>query len=331
MRPIPIPESAKPNIEDPKDKQIGWLVGALTTVALLLSAVGVSTGNVGNVLRNEPDPAIATFVLVTLASIMGASAGWLIDNPHVERFLLRGSVLLLALAVGAAVLTGIAFARERPEPSITASIVAVHGRTMLRFEIRDTGLKANDRMTIKVRALALSPKPIGVTALYTATLGPNASGAVDRSDTVAVPPAPYNDLEVQASLGETHTCYEEEVEARAGCTTVHVTRLFERPQLTISWRNPRHSGAGLFISLTARDVAEHRAVLRVADADTHKRLLAASWPSSATGNIHKAITVVIPHSTKMLCIAASTTESKPQCFAHAGSGTAWILTDAPLR
>jgi hypothetical protein len=196
-------------------------------------------------------------------------------------------------------------------------------------------------MIVKVRALTTtftvtepdggmaSVKKTAATPLYTATLGPDSSGKVDRIGEVAVPPSPVSDIEVQAWVKTPHDCYKKDVAASTGCTTVHLTRLFERPQLTLSWRNPRHDGAGVFIVLTARDIADHRAVLRVVDAIRHRTILITSWPASATGNVNKAITAIIPPSVRELCVAASTTRARPDCAEHAGSGDASVLTRTP--
>ena len=243
--------------------------------------------------------------------------------------MLRIGAGCLVLATSAAVWTGVAFASERPEPSITAGILTTHGHNMLRFEIKDSGLGSNDRMTVKIHALTTTNNGVTPTPLYSASLGPNSTGIVDHAGEVAVPPAPANELEVQAWVGKQYTCYENNVTAHTGCVTVQISRPFEKPQLTVSWRNPRHSRAGLFVFVSARDVSEHRAVLRVVDANRHRQLLVTSWPSSATGDISKAITAIIPPSTRRLCVAVSNTEPRPDCSFHPGSGNAYALTTVP--
>lgn len=320
---------ATPKIEQPADQRTGWLVAALSAIAALLSAVGIGTGDVGHVLSNESWQAVTTFALVMLGAVLGVAAGWATDNPTAQHWLLRVSTFAFAFAVGAAVWTGIAFAQEEPEPSITAGISGSLGHSQLHFEVKDSGLRSTESMIVKVRALTTNSMTKNATPLYTAALGPDSKGSVDRVGEVAVPPAPVTDLEVQAWVKTPHNCLKENVVASTGCTTVHLTRLFERPQLTISWRNPRHGGAGLFIALTARDIAEHRAVLRVVDTARHRTLLIARWPASATGNVNKAITAIIPASVHELCVAASTTIARPDCVEHPGSGDASVMTRTP--
>jgi hypothetical protein len=324
--------AVKPKVTKAEDKRAGWAVAIFATVAALLSGVGIGTGDVGHVLSNETGPAIATFALVTLASLLGVIAGWFTEKPTLEHWLIRGSAILLAPAVGTALWTGIAFARERPEPTITAGISGTSGHSKLRFEVKDSGLRSKDSMIVKVRALTeVGPSSKTAVPLYSAALGPGSDGSVDHVGEVPIPPAPASDIEVQAWVNSPQTCYKKKVVASTGCTTVHLTRLIERPQLTISWRNPRHGGAGLFIAVTARDIAQHRAVLRVVDANRHRAVLVAIWPASATGNVSKAITAIIPRSIKKLCVAASTTEPRPDCSAHPKGEDASVLTRTPPR
>ncbi|HEV7527316.1 MAG TPA: hypothetical protein VGO29_00275 [Solirubrobacteraceae bacterium] len=328
-----LPEAAKPAV-GASDRSIGWLVGAVSTVALLFGAVGIGTGDVPLVLRNHPVLAGTMFVLVILGSLLAAAVGWIIHNPRVEHWLLLVSAAFLAAAAIAALWTGIESAVERASPGITTSISDVRGVKALRFDIKDSGLKSSDKLTIKVQALTaiLNPKTkkseIVPAALYAATVGPNSAGNVDQAGTLAVPPAPANDLEVQAWVGKKESCYGRHLTG-PGCATVHITRSFEKPQLTVAWRNHRHSGAGLFIHVSAHDVAEHRIVLRVVDAKTFRRLLIASWPPTASGTISKAVTAIVPASTRRVCVAASAVRARPNCSPPRGSGTASALTLTP--
>jgi hypothetical protein len=327
-----IAAAVKPKVTKAEDKRAGWAIAIFATVAALLSGVGIGTGDVGHVLSNETGPAIATFALVTVASLLGIIAGWFTDKPSREHWLIRVSAILLAPAVGTALWTGIAFARERPEPSITAGISGTSGHRELRFEVKDSGLRSKDSMIIKVQALTeVRPTDKTATPLYTAALGPGSDGSIDHVGEVPVPPAPASDVEVQAWVNTPQTCYKKKVTVSTGCTTVHLTRLFERPQLTIAWRNPRHSASGLFIAVTARDIAQHRVLLRVVDADRHRAVLVATWPASETGNVDKAVTAIIPRSVGKVCVAASTTESRPDCAAHLGTGDASVITAVPMQ
>jgi hypothetical protein len=322
----------------PPNKKAGWLVSALATVGLLLSVVGIGTGEVPRVLRNEWLPAGIMFALIVVGTACGASAGWLIkgeDDEAKERNLLSLSAALFALAALAGVWTGIASAQERPEPGITLKLATgAQGQRTLQFDVTDTGLRASDKMTVLVQALTeeslrrLVPLP-----LYGVSLGPDSSGAVAYHGEVAVPPAPANEVEIQAWVGERHQCHEEGRAgvrtASTGCVTVHITRLFEKPQLSVAWRRPQHSKAGLEVSLVDYDIDGHRVVLRVKDAHTHHLLLQADWPSNDAGNVTEAILVVIPSSTHEICVAASATESRPNCSERLGTGTASVLTAVP--
>jgi hypothetical protein len=324
------------------EKPAAWLVSALTTVALLLSAVGIGTGDVPQVLRDQPILAGIMFSLVIVGSLVGAWGAWHVKSGLRAHTQLVVSPAMLAAAAIVAMLTGIASAVEHPEPGITTAIVINHqGQKVFRFGVKDSGLKSSSKMTIKVTSVAFvtnedTDKPeVLRTPLYVESLGPNSVGNIDQQGEVPVPPAPANDLEVQAGIGALEQCDSEstfstsEAPEHPGCTHLHIARLFEKPQLTISWRNDRHSRAGLFVHVSAHDIGEHRVVLRIIDANSHHRILIASWPPTAGGIISKAITAIVPGATRRLCVAASTTQTTPTCSPPPGSGTAFVLTLAP--
>jgi hypothetical protein len=326
-------DKAAPKVESANQKA-GWLVTALVTVGLLFSAVGIGTGEVPRVLRNEWLPAGIMFALIVAGTACGASAGWLVEGDGAEkkeRQLLSASALLFALAAIAGVWTGIASARERPEPGITLKIATdAQGQRTVQFTITDSGLRASDKMTVLVQALAEDNlKQLVALPLYGVSLGPSSSGGIDYHGEVGVPPAPADEVEIQAWVGEQHKCYEERRTARTGCVRLHITRLFEKPQLNLAWRSPKHGRAGLKVSLVDHDIDGHRVVLRVKDANTRHLLLEAIWPSNAAGNVSESTVVVIPHTTRRLCVAASATQTRPNCSDRLGTGTASVVTTVP--
>lgn len=310
----------------------GWLAVALTTFAALFGAVGIGTGDTPRVLRNHALPASITFAAVIAAGVCIAAAGWMVSDPPKEKKLIRLSTLALVIAAFGALWAGIASARERPEPAVTGQIVAdAHGESVLRFGVKDSGLRSADRMTVAITAIpevtGAQPPP---TTLYAAALGPDSSGNVDHSGEVAIPPAPENNIELQAWVGRRHSCTDETI-ASTGCIKLHITRLFEKPQLTLTWDAPSRSSDGLKIAVSAHDLASHRVVLRVLDADSQQSLLEAHWPSDDVGDVEQTITATVPRSTKRLCVAASTTESSPSCTVPEGSGDATVLTTVPTE
>jgi hypothetical protein len=323
----PLLGEAKPKIQDATDKSTGWLVGALTSIAALLGAVGIGTGEVARVLSNQPWWATATFALVAVSSMFGAWAGWLTDKRSWEHWLLRISVVLLFGAFCTAVVTGIKFAQESPKPTITVSVSTSHGVGVLHFEVKDSGLRDGGKMTVTV--MAITHSAAAGTALYTASVGPSSSGAVDHSGEVTLPPSPATEVEVQASVGELHSCSDEQKLGGTGCVVIAIPRPVGPPQLTVSWRNPRHSGAGLYVFLSARNDVDDRATLRVIDLGTHQQLLAASWPANATGDVDKAVTAVVPTSTRRLCVVASMSEAVPACPPRAKPTSALMVTAVP--
>jgi hypothetical protein len=311
----------------------GWLVGAVSVIGLLLSAVGIGTGEVPRVLRNHPVLGGSTFVLVVVGSLVGAAGAWHVRLGAGEhRWRAHAEVVvgasLLAIAAVLAVITGIVSATERPDAGITTAIaVNRQGRQIFRFAVKDSGLKSSEKMTIRVTALtylANSKVPLR-TPLFGESLGPNTAGDINQQGELLVPPAPANDLEVQAGLKKLEECSGPNASAteaeHPGCSRLHIVRAFEKPQLTIAWRNDRHSRAGLFVHVTAHDLGEHRIVLRIVDSASHHLIVTASWPPTASGIISKSLTAIVPGFTRRLCVAASTTQSEPTCFPPGGSGT----------
>ncbi|HEX3434438.1 MAG TPA: hypothetical protein VHT25_10295 [Solirubrobacteraceae bacterium] len=319
------------------DKPVAWLVSATATIALLLSAVGIGTGDVPHVLRNHPLLAGLLFAAVIVGSLIGA---W--GAAHVKAGLsghtqLVVSAIILASAAILALITGVVSATDKSDPGITTAIITNSQKQQaLRFGVKDSGLKSTDKMTIKVTALTYilgNDKPLR-TSLYAESLGPSYAGDIDQQAEVPVPPAPANDLEVQAGIAQLAECNggpeatTTKVE-QPGCSRLHVGRLFEKPQLTTAWRNDRHNGAGLYIHVRARDLGEHRVVLRVFDAVAHHTILTANWPAPANGLISKSITAIVPRRIRRLCVATSTTQGTPTCSPPAGSGTAFVKERAP--
>ncbi len=322
-------EKAKPSLTD-SEGGAGWLAAGLVTFGALLLAVGIGTGDVARVLRNETVPAGITLGLVLLGSILAAWAGWLTSDANRAKWLIRaGNVALLAAAV-AAFWTGVASARERPDPAVSASIqTGQNGERALHFEAKDTGFQSGQRMNVEVRALYESEgKVLGTSTLYSASLGPDSSGSVDHSGELAVPPAPADDVEVHAWVGAREPC-DTASSTSTGCTTLHVTRVFEKPQLAVKWKDPAHSAAGLEVALSAHDLGTHRVLLRAEDTETHKALFEASWPASAAGSVTQTIVAIVPPAARAVCIVASTSEATPPCDAPPGSGNAFVITSAP--
>lgn len=337
------------------ERPAGWLVGLVATLALLLGAVGVGTGDVPRVLRNEPVPASMMFVFVLLGSLCAVLArrhppdppkqgeASVQEKPEAQpeqkkrqkREARRRSTwavlsgVAFSGAVLAALAVGICSALESPEPGVSAEISTDrHGRSMLRFEVTDSGVKSSAKMTIKVKSLSSGGSPAKPTLLYAASLGPDSAGKIDRKGELQVPPPPASDIEVQAWTGKAYSCYQEGTKTGPGCVKVHIARRVDSPQLTISWRNKRHSKAGLFIFVSSHGVGAHGLALRVIDANTFRRLLIVHWPAGSNGDVTKAVTAVIPQKTRKLCVAASATR-RPNCSLPPASGTASVMTGVP--
>lgn len=314
------------------DSSSAWLTATFATFGVLLTAVGIGTGDVPRVLRNHHGLAIVTFIAILVAAVFVVVAGWF-ASKGAEKVLIVGSTIALVVAAVAALLTGIASATESPEPAVTAQVVSgEHGASMLRFAVTDSGLHSSGRMSMLITAIPESTVgSSSPTVLYAAAMGPDSSGNVDHSGELAIPPAPDNDIEVQAWVGTRHTCKQEGPIASTGCIKLHITRLFEKPQLTLTWGSADHSGAGLTATVTAHDLANHRLVLSVIDQTTRHphSLLKASWPSDSTGAVNESIAAIIPRDAEQLCVVASTTEATPSCTAPEGSGDATVVTNVP--
>ena len=159
--------------------------------------------------------------------------------------------------------------------------------------------------------------------LYSASLGPSSDGTVDRSGDLALPPAPVDNVELQAWTGSRpKSCIADPSDATqtavtSGCTELAILRPAETSQLIASWVDPKHSARGLKISASAYGIVGRFAAIRLTDIrpnPTHDHVLfSARWSPDGNGDVLRSVTATIPNSTRRLCVSASTEDVKPLC------------------
>jgi hypothetical protein len=223
---------------------------------------------------------------------------------------------------------------DRTEPSIA---VRATGGSSVAVTVRDTGLRADDRVGVEVDQLQRIEQPghelrwkVGQ-PLYSASLGPDGAGKLDHTLTLTLPAGDFDDLGAQAWVGDgPKPCSTKST----GCARVHIPHRQEWPQLAATWetfvRAPR-----LVVTLRARNLAVGPApsmTLRVyglAPAQPYRTLAEWSLAPDADGRFDRRLAVVVGHAFTDVCVVASTSTRDPQCPAPVEHGTVWTRLAVP--
>jgi hypothetical protein len=97
--------AARPKLE-PENQGAAFLLGGLTVVTGIFTALGVTGGIVGRMARNEATLTTVGLSLTVSAVVVGAVAAYVLRRDHQRRALMVGLGLLLAAGI-LAVLSGV--------------------------------------------------------------------------------------------------------------------------------------------------------------------------------------------------------------------------------
>src|SRR5438309_164 len=112
--------AAKPKL-DPENRGAAFLLGGLTVVTGIFTALGVTGGIVGRMARNEATLTTVGLSLTVSAVVVGAIAAYVLRRDQQRRALIVGLGLLLAAGV-LAVFAGVHVWGDRTQPRLSASI-----------------------------------------------------------------------------------------------------------------------------------------------------------------------------------------------------------------
>jgi hypothetical protein len=328
-------KKALPNVSTPNSRA-GYLLTGFTLIAAAFAVVGIKTDELANVWRNECFLSHAAIALVFIAVALGATAGWVLKAGTTgERVCLIVGNALLGLGLIATAWAGLELASARSEPTITANPVAHEGQTTLELTVENTKLRADEDLSVFVEPLFEVEDENGKLdyrvgrALYSASLGPDDDGNVKRTVSVDVPTGKFEDVGVRASVDPDIGCYD--ANNTTGCVVVRVPQRTEEPQLTFRWRKPGRAGAALRVHVTALDIAGTSLRFLAQGVKPRKKLLAlANLGPDLHGDVSHAFVLPVK-GTRLLCIAASTTERRLTCPPRNPDSVSWARLRVPRQ
>lgn len=313
----------------------GFLLASLPALGALFTALAITGDIVGRMARDHPIASFGAFGSAALAVFLGAVAAFgLREGSRAERVAVDVGLGVLGAGLVIGVYAGIRTWGDRTEPSIA---VRATGGATVAVTVHDNGLRSSDHVGVEVDQLLRVDQPhepvrwkVGQ-PLYSASLGPDASGRLDHTFTLALPAGDFEDLGAQAWIGKgPRPCST----ATTGCVRVHIPHRQEWPQLAATWetyvRAPR-----LLVTLRARNLAigsRPSMTLRVYGlAPAHPYRTLAEWQLApdADARFDRRLAVVVGHAFTDVCVVASTSTRDPQCPAPLESGTVWMRLAVP--
>jgi hypothetical protein len=313
----------------------GFLLASLPALGAVFTALAITGDLVGRMARDHPVASFGAFGSASLAVFLGAVAAFgLREGSLAERIAVDVGIGVLGAGLVVGVYAGIRTWGDRTEPSIA---VRATGGSTVAVTVRDSGLRASDHVGVEVDQLLRVQQARGRLGwkagqpLYSASLGPDASGKLDHTFTLSLPAGDFDDLGAQAWIGEgPKPCNTE----TTGCVRVHIPRRQEWPQLAATWetyvRAPR-----LLVTLRARNLTIRPArsmTLRVyglAPAQAYRTLAEWSLAPDGDGRFDRRLAVVVGHAFTDVCVVASTSTRNPQCPAPVENGTVWARLAVP--
>lgn len=315
----------------------GFLLASLPALGAVFTALAITGDIIGRMARNHPVASFGAFGSAALAVFLGAVAAFgLREGSSGERIVVHVGLAVLGAALVFAVYAGVRTWGDRTEPSI--SVRATRGSTVV-VSVRDSGLRSSEHVGVEVDRLVRVRDRRGKLAwrtgepLYSASLGPDATGKVDHTINLTLPVGDFDDLGARAWVGdEPRPCYAKG--NTTGCVRVHIPRRQEWPQLGVSWetfvRAPR-----LLVTLEARNLGRpgRSMTLRVyglALGQPTRTLAEWSLAPDADGRFDRRLAVVVGHAYSDVCVVASTSTRDPQCPAPVQNGTVWTRLAVPV-
>jgi hypothetical protein len=322
-----------------KSKGAAYLLGGMSLIAGVLALIGVSTDELENIWRNHAFLSHLGIFLIMSAVAVGAIAAYAMEKgTRRERGLLILGNIILAAGLILVAFGGLRLASDSPDPTITVKPLERDGRTLLKVEVKDSKLRANEGLRVFVEPLFEVPEEKrGETKiryrvgrpLYSATLAPSKDGDVEHSRVVEIPPGTFQNVGVRISAETQLRCYEEK--DRSGCLLVRIPQRSEEPQLSFKWRG---SGRGapprtLQVRALALDVPDRSLRFQAMALKPRKRVLV---QATLAPNRHGDVNYVVPlpvKGSKVVCVAASTANDRLTCPPRNGSNPSWARLRVP--
>jgi hypothetical protein len=327
-------EVAPPVADD--NKGAAYLMGGMSLIAGVLTAIGVGTDELENIWRNHPALSRIGISLILGAVAVGAIAAWALKkDSRWERILLIGGNI--ALAVGLILVTwgGLELASDSPAPTVTAKPVERSGQTFLEVEVKDSKLRADEGLRVSVEPLfEIEEKRPRRTVIryrvgrpfYSASLAPSKDGNIEHSREVEIPPGNFQNVGVRVSAHSRPACYEES--DAGGCLLVRIPQRNEEPQLGFKWKGRRGARA-LRVHVVALDIPNGSLRFRAMSLKPPKQaLLQATLASNQHGDVERTFVLPVKRS-RVVCVAASTAAEQLTCPPKDGQNPSWARLRVP--
>jgi hypothetical protein len=297
---------------------IATLTGAFALLATIFTALGITGGVLGNMLRNHPVWAGIAVGLTLIAVLVGAVAFFMKDYKTLQRWLFLGGIILLAVAGSSAIVAALKVWGDETAPRVSASVEPSPRGDVIKVTAKTTGLDADGRVKLSVFPLdsefvtsQTTPGQSSVTArydfvsdarpLYQSITGPDGSGDVDLNPSIRLPPDHPPRVIVQAVVGNSapEDCFSET--SRSGCVIVDLGTT-GRPQIMAGFK-----GGSLALRIAAVDAlgaSIHTRAFGQAGSRQQK-LFAGELTSDAQGNLNYKTSVPIPSGASRVCVVSS--------------------------
>ena len=327
-----VPAQAKPQVAPP-NKRAAYLLGGLTLLTGVFTALGIKTDDLPNVWRNHEILSYVSVTLVLVGAALGAAAGWVLKPGEASerKALLWGNAALGAgLIVGA--WAGIATASDRPEPSVTAVATQQGGAAKLEVTVENTNLKSDQDLNLMVEPLYEVTREGGELGyrvgrpLFSASYGPDGDGTVKRSIDVELPAGTFDDVGVRASLDPSIGCYEQR--ATTGCVIVHMPQRSSWPALDAVWRRRPKGGRSLRVHIAAFDIGGSG--LQFLATSRKPRHVIARGKISPTLDADVDRTFGLPvGGARVICLATALGGRRLGCPPHDRNQPGWMILRVP--
>src|SRR3954451_8962045 len=216
----------------------GLNLGALAVAATGLFTVlgGISlTGNVGRVVRSDPDAVVVGVVLVLVGAAFLAAAGLPATGNFMEGVLtaLGLELPLAGLLVG--LIAGISSAGNGARPAVTAKLSA--DGTRITGSAAADNLESDGQLAVAIHGWT-GDGPNAATNIERAYVGPDSDGKAKLPFDVRIPARGFDSVTVTASArGDRAPCAQGDVaESRTACVTITLPKAASVPTLQTSWR-----------------------------------------------------------------------------------------------
>ncbi|HST55872.1 MAG TPA: hypothetical protein VLJ42_08265 [Solirubrobacteraceae bacterium] len=313
-------------VPDESNRGSAFLMASLTAIAGIFTVLGLTGGLIGRMARNHPVFAGGALAVAGGAVVVGFIGGGLTGVK--QRHALNLGIGLFLVAAVLAILAGISTWGDATTPRVTATAKRTASGEALAISVKDSGMKAKQKLVVSVWPIAGVTGPSSVDGapldaavdyrtgglpLYQSINGPNSDGEVDLSQDVPLPDDYPPSVIVQAVVegGRPSDCFKSK--SHSGCVTLSLGDA-GTPQLDASWAGLDSSHPRLGLAVSAENIPRQllyvRALVRGSPtrrgiAKRHEIARVKLTPA-ASGDVRHKLDLMLPAHARTVCVVAST-------------------------